>query len=256
MIEVMQKVAAKEAQKIYTTEIGVVSAIFPHEAADDMDNYQCSITLQNKKTPEGKDFELRKVPVASQHVGLVMIPDVGDLVVVAFINGNVNAPIILARLYDEKNRPPENSAGQLVLKHLKNTLIELDSGTKIEIDPKGNVAIDSTGNISVTSQGQVSLQSEKDFSINSKGMVSVDATKKATIKSADDVVIESNGKKVIINKGDAGKGAARFDDDIEIYVDPKEIMVACPFTGSPVPLVPIILKGKIVSASETVQVGD
>src|SRR5438045_1786669 len=84
IIGVMKKVAEQEMRRIYTTELGLVTAVFPHASDSDKDNYQCSVKLKNHKQPGGQDFELRKVPIATAHLGLVNIPKVGDLVLVTF----------------------------------------------------------------------------------------------------------------------------------------------------------------------------
>jgi len=147
IVGTMKKVAEQEVQRIYTTELGIVTSVFPHASDSDKDNYQCSVKLKNKKQADGSDFELRKVPVATQHIGLVDIPNVGDLVVVAFIGGNLNAPIILGRLYNDEDLPPKNDAGQFILTRLKSMTITMDSGTKIEIDENGNVNVESAGDV-------------------------------------------------------------------------------------------------------------
>jgi uncharacterized protein involved in type VI secretion and phage assembly len=49
---------------------------------------------------------------------LANIPNVGDLVVVAFVGGHINAPIILGRLYNDEDLPPKNDVGQLILTKL------------------------------------------------------------------------------------------------------------------------------------------
>lgn len=147
IVGVMKKVAEHEARRIYTNELGVVTAVFPHAADSDKGNYQCSVKLKNKKQADGSDFELRKVPVATQHIGLANIPNVGDLVVVAFVGGNINAPIVLGRLYNDEDKPPKNDAGQFILTTLKSATITMDSGTKIEIDESGNVKIESAGDV-------------------------------------------------------------------------------------------------------------
>ena len=63
-VAVMKRVAENEVRRIHTTELGIVTAVFPHTDEGDTDNYQCSVKLKNKKLPDGKDFELRQVPVA------------------------------------------------------------------------------------------------------------------------------------------------------------------------------------------------
>ena len=149
IVSVMKKVAEQEAQKIYTTELGVVTAVFPHAADSDKDNYQCSVKLKNKKQPDGSDFELRKVPLVTPHIGLANIPKIGELVVLSFIGGNINAPIILGRLYNDEDRPPKNDTGQVILTQLESITMTMDSGTKIEIDRDGNVKIEAKGDVTI-----------------------------------------------------------------------------------------------------------
>ncbi len=58
---------------------------------------------------------LGHVPVATGLIGGASIPAVGELVLVQFVNGDINHPVIVGRLYDDQNRPPENDAGQAIL---------------------------------------------------------------------------------------------------------------------------------------------
>src|SRR5262245_20890876 len=137
IVGVMQKVAAHEVRRIYTTELGEVTAVFPHAAEGDTDNYQCSVKLKNKQQPDGQDFELTRVPVATQHLGLVNIPNVGDLVLVSFIGGNLNAPVIIGRLYNDQDLPPLNNEKEVLLQH------SLSAGGSFKIDAEGALTLTS-----------------------------------------------------------------------------------------------------------------
>lgn len=55
IVGIMKKVAEKEAGKIYTTELGVVTSIFPRDTELSRDNYQCTVQLKNKKQADGSD---------------------------------------------------------------------------------------------------------------------------------------------------------------------------------------------------------
>ncbi len=44
--------------------------------------------------------------MAGGNRGAVFLPEIGDEVVCAFINGDINRPICLGALYDDKNKPP------------------------------------------------------------------------------------------------------------------------------------------------------
>jgi len=148
ILGIMQKVAAREAEKFHTTELGVVTAIFPHAADSDQDNYAVSVQLKNRPDPGGKSLELRKVPVATQYIGWANTPKVGDLVVVQFVGGDINAPIVTGRLYHDAERPPaKNDVGKAMLEGLETITITLKSGTTIAIDADGNVNIEAKGEV-------------------------------------------------------------------------------------------------------------
>jgi hypothetical protein len=148
IIGVMKKVAAHEAQGIYTTELGIVTTVFPHAEESDKDNYQCSVKLKNKKLADGKDFELRKVPIATPYFGMVCIPNVGDLVLINFIGGNINAPIITGRLYNDEDRPPPNKKDEFLLQH--------------KIEEGGNIKLDEEGKIIITSKNEENVVTIED----------------------------------------------------------------------------------------------
>jgi phage gp45-like len=152
ILGIMQKVAAREAEKLHTTELGVVTAVFPHTSDGDQDNYAVSVQLKNRPDPNGTPLELRKVPVSTQYIGWANIPKVGDLVVVQFVGGDLNAPIVTGRLYHDAERPPaKNDVGKAVLDGLETITITLKSGTKIEIDADGNVNIEAKGEVVINS---------------------------------------------------------------------------------------------------------
>jgi phage baseplate assembly protein gpV len=172
IVGVIKKVAEKEAQKIYTTELGVVTSVFPHASDSDKDNYQCSVILKNKKQPDGSDFELRKAPVATPHIGLANIPNVGDLVVVSFIGGNINAPVIIGRLYNDEDQPPVNKEKEILLQH------NLEKG--------GSLKIDSEGILTISSQEEKSVITVKDESITIAGEKSTISMEGGTITIDND----------------------------------------------------------------------
>lgn len=157
IVGVMKKVAEHEARRIYTTELGEVTAVFPHASDSDKHNYQCSVKLKNKKLPDGKEFELRQVPLATQHLGLVNIPNVGDLALVSFIGGNLNAPVIIGRLHNDQDAPPVNKEKEVLLQH------NLKEGGSLKIDEKGAVIVTSKNeqNILTVADEDITLVNEK-----------------------------------------------------------------------------------------------
>ncbi|MEM1167565.1 MAG: phage baseplate assembly protein V [Cyanobacteria bacterium P01_H01_bin.35] len=187
IVGVMQKVAQQEASKIYTTELGIVTALFPHTSEDDKENYQCSIKLKNKKLPDGKDFELRQVPLITPHIGLVNIPNIGDLVLVTFIGGNINAPVIIGRLYNDEDLPPVNKPKEFLLQHNQK------EGGKLKIDAEGVVTLTSKNE-----ENEITIDDEKITAANEKCSVTLEGDD-ATLKNEKCQVSLAGGSVTIDN---------------------------------------------------------
>ena len=176
IIGIIQEVAGNEAAKIYTTELGIVTAVFPHTSEADQDNYQCSVKLKYRKQPDGSDFELRKVPVMTPHIGMANIPNVGDLVVISFAGGNVNAPIIMGRLYNDEDRPPVNKEKELIIQENRTRLTIKDGAVTI-----------------TTADAQVTLKVED-------GGLTIDTgTQPVTLKSSGEIKIgDASTSKIVV----------------------------------------------------------
>jgi uncharacterized protein involved in type VI secretion and phage assembly len=166
VVGVMKRVAEHEARRILTTELGVVTAVFPHADEGDADNYQVSVQLKGRLTPDGERMELRKVPVATPYLGFAAIPNVGDLVLVQFIGGDVHAPVVTGRLYNDEDRPPANLADELLLRHKK------DKGGSIRLDAEGHIVLTSANGentLTLDDEG-IALKNEKfSLTIDFKG---------------------------------------------------------------------------------------
>jgi phage baseplate assembly protein gpV len=108
VIDVVQAVVREELRGFKTAELGVVTATYPHAAAGDTNNCECDVRLRNS------GLELKRLPVATQRIGAVAIPNVGDLVLVQFLNGDVHAGVITARLFNDQDRAPEADDQELV----------------------------------------------------------------------------------------------------------------------------------------------
>jgi hypothetical protein len=188
-VQNMIKIARAEARKIHVAELGVVTKVFPHSEGD-KNNYECDVKLRDK------DITLEKVPVATQQIGLANMPHEQDLVLVTFINGDINSPIVIGRLYNDKDRPPEFNEEEIIYKppyskseDLKRLYIELPGESlKVTLSEKGvdistdaDVVIHSSGNTTIKCDGGISLQA---------GDISLESQKSMTIKSSGEVTIQ------------------------------------------------------------------
>jgi phage baseplate assembly protein gpV len=109
IVETIQKIVRSELQSVRIAELGVVEAVSPHGDTGDDDNYGCDVRLKNT------GLLLKRVPVATGHVGSAAIPNVGDLVLLAFAKGDLNQAIVIGRLYTDDDRPPLNAINELIM---------------------------------------------------------------------------------------------------------------------------------------------
>jgi phage baseplate assembly protein gpV len=212
-VEVIKKIAEDETKKLHLLELGVVTSIFPHAGSSDKDNYECNVRLKNR------DLELRKIPIATSHIGLVSVPNVGDLVVLGFVGGNINAPLVLGRLYNDEDRPPVNDAGEIVYKspdskkngvrrlnlELPNdiTITITDDEFKAEIGSSvvtiktgGAVTIDSNAGITIKAKGDMAF-SGSNIKIESQQALELKAGTTGTLKAS--ATLDISGAMVNIN---------------------------------------------------------
>ena len=204
IVEVIRNIAQMEIKKIHTTELGIVTSVFPHASDSDKDNYECNIRLKDK------GVELRKVPVATQQIGFVNILHTGDLVLVSFIGGNINSPIIVGRLYNETDRPPTSEQEEIVYKppytkdtNLRRLNIVLPEGTvNVEfhddlisvIVGKSSITATDTGEIQIKSEGvqqKISIIADGDVSIEAQN-ISIRSRMETTIESGTGMAIKSD----------------------------------------------------------------
>lgn len=212
VVETIRKIAEIEVKKLHLVELGVVTSVFPHSSDSDKDNYECNVKLKNR------EVELRRVPVATQHIGLVNIPHIGDLVLVAFLNGDINSPVIIGRLYTDEDRPPTNKMGEVIYKPpysrqegLRRIHFEFPGGmilsiTDGEIDAKagktiikmnrdGDITIESNADIFVKTKGATTVTSDGDITLESRQAINIKAGTTANIESSGPM----NIKGVIVN---------------------------------------------------------
>ena len=104
----IQTIVRDELASFRVAELAIVTEVFPHADPGDTNNYACSVKLRDT------GLELQRVPVATGRVGLAAIPNVDDLVLLAFVGGSIHGPVIVGRLYNDVDRPPAAKAKECV----------------------------------------------------------------------------------------------------------------------------------------------
>ncbi len=173
------------------------------------------------------------IPVVSMGAGKdrgwFFLPEVDDEVLVAFEHGDFNRPIVIGRLWNGKDKPPEqqsSSNDKRVIKSRGGSKIEFDdnAGTITISDGggKGEIKIDSGANtVTLTAkQGDVGLQCKDgmqilagEVSIKASGNADlmgkssgVDMSATATVK-VDGNMVALKGSTIDVNPGGVPKAA-------------------------------------------------
>ena len=193
LYETVQRIVQEELGRVRAAELAIVQEQYPHASDSDKDNYACTVELRNS------GIVLKQVPVATDRIGCASIPAVGELVLVQFVGGDINAPIVTGRLYNDEDRPPVNNDGQAIT-HLPlgaedggAVHVELHSGDKRELafrlgngievnvrddDPVAELNVDG---------GKLKLQIDRD------GAITLESQGKVQIKGSE-VAVEAQGQ--------------------------------------------------------------
>ena len=175
-------------------ELGVITQVFTNDGGSGENSLEVNVRLR------GSAVELQRVPLAVGRLGLSLAPRVGNLVVLGFVGGDLNAPVVLGALYDEQLLPPDAAVDETVYKILDDAAggkrrfeLQLPSDRKVTIeDAKVVIAMGST-TITVEADGAITLEAGGDIKLKSQGAVSIEATGAATIKGAS-VTVEGQGE--------------------------------------------------------------
>ena len=161
---------------------------------------------------------------ASDSIGAFFIPEIGDEVVLGYLNNDPSNPVILGSLYSSKRKPAyeleaENNTKALVTRsELK---LEFDDDKKIItiITPGGNQVVINDDAKSILLQDQndnkvelgesgIVLDSPKDISITAKGKITLDATGEIGVSSKADVSVDGLNINQTAKVGFTAEGSA------------------------------------------------
>lgn len=111
LLDIVRRVVAQELQRARGSQLGVVTAVHAHTEASDGNNFEADLKLKHT------DLELLRVPIAVTHMGAAAPPRVGDLVLVQFLDGDLNQPVIAGRFYHADDPPPVHQEDDVLFEH-------------------------------------------------------------------------------------------------------------------------------------------
>jgi uncharacterized protein involved in type VI secretion and phage assembly len=160
-------------------------------------------------------------PMAGKNMGWVIYPEVDDEVLLDFINGNVNEPVILGSLFNGKDTPPfDNADGDNNIRTLVSRsghVIEIDDtdgAEKITItDTSGGLIIcmdSAEETITITSSGDITFNADADFIVEADN-IEMSAASNATFTAGSGLEASAGSKVEIKGGGSITVEGAKID---------------------------------------------
>lgn len=195
IVGTMRGIARDEALSRWHPQLALVTSTHGGTTA-----HACTVKLRET------GLVLPKVPIATGLLGTTALPAEGDLVLVVFAGGDLHAPFVVGRLYDDEIAPPEHRPGELIAflpggetdetKALQVAIRTPGDGTRaLEVTLKGSVEVTLTVRdeaIELRTQ-DARLALEQTGSSDGKATLAV-GEQTITVEQGGDVAIKAGGK--------------------------------------------------------------
>jgi uncharacterized protein involved in type VI secretion and phage assembly len=122
---------------------------------------------------------------AGDERGILMLPDIGDEVLVAFLHGDTRHPLVLGSLFNGVDKPGDlliqDHNGSFAVRSAHRAYLEskedltLKSAAKLVVEIAGDASLDTDAKLALTAGGDVAVRSDR-------GAVTIEAMSGLTIK--------------------------------------------------------------------------
>lgn len=189
LIDTLRAIVREELSRTRSAELGIVVSVYANDG--DANNHQVDVRLR------ASGVELKRAPVTVQRYGLSSLPMVGDLVLVMFLGGDLNAPMVIGCVYDENVQAPEANASEVVYQvpdeaGERHFHMELPSGTSITFDDEKIRLVSDGSEIEIEKDGTVKIVSAKDIELSAKGNISMQADQNIAIEAGQSLELKGS----------------------------------------------------------------
>lgn len=191
----------RDDNRMYGLTLGIVTNT---EDPDNLGRIKVKLPLRDEAENESAWARVI-IPFAGKEMGAYFIPDVGDEVIVAFLGGQLEKPVIVGGVWSKSVKPPmANEGGKNLTK-----MIKTKSGhelTFFDEEDKGKITVKSSKGYIMEMDDEKEKLTLKDpkgknkMEMSSKdGKITVEAEKKIELKSGgSSIIIDGTGNKITI----------------------------------------------------------
>ena len=202
LMATLRAIVRQELARMRMPELGIVTQVHVHDGEDSPGNHQVNVRLRSS------GVELQRVAVATSRLGLSALPNENDLVLVNFVGGDLNLPVVVGCVYDDQAHPPVAQLHEVVYQPpddedsaARRIHIELPSGCTLTVQDEAvtvtmgetEVVVNKDGDVSVSAKGKVSIASQDNVEVEAQGDVKLTAQGNLELKASGDLKMEATG---------------------------------------------------------------
>lgn len=187
LVDTIRKIARHESGQHVGALLAVVKSVHGRDSTST--DHSCTVTLRES------GIVLPNVPIATGFIGLTALPREDDVVVVAFMAGDMHAPVIVGRLYDQDVDPPLHGPGEVVV-----SLPGGEDSDEDRLELRVKTPGDGTRSLTLTLAGDVEVKIEVNDSTVSLRTTDASMTLKQTSSSDATATLAVGGSSVKIEK--------------------------------------------------------
>jgi phage baseplate assembly protein gpV len=146
----------------------------------------------------GTSMVLQRIPVVAGRVGFSAVPRTGDLVVLGFLDGDVNGAVVLGVIHDADTPSPDAAPDEVVYEvpdasgGARRLELQLPNGNTVTVkDSEVRIVMGGTS-IVVEGDGGIALDAAADITLKAQGALNLEAGTTATVKGVS-VTVEASG---------------------------------------------------------------
>lgn len=191
IVGLLQAIAREDTATPRPLDLAIVTEVFTNEGGSGDSNLAVNARLR------GSALELQHVPVAVGRLGLSSVPRIGDLVIVGFLRGDLDAAVVIGSLYDEQIRPPDAAPDEVVYavpddgSAVRRIEIVLASGHTVTLQDEAVTVTMGATTLTVEADGSIVADASGDIVLNAGGDLLIEAGRNVTIKGGVDVDVEA-----------------------------------------------------------------
>lgn len=190
-VPLMTQVVRRELAAQRGIALGVVDVARTNDGGSGEHHLECDVRLH------GSGLVLQSVPVAVARPGLSAVPRPGDLVVVGFVEGDVNGAVVLGSLHAAGTPSPDAGPEEVVYAvpdsgGERRLEVQLPNGSTLSLTDSALTVTMGSTTLTVEQDGAINLEAGGDISIKASGSLSLEGGSSATLKGST-VSVEGSG---------------------------------------------------------------